>query len=182
MNTKMFVMLGAVLALSACSTIEPPPEPSGERVPINHLLSQWQPPQSSDATVLTPQEKQQALLEARKQQIQAAAAAQTSPKKRMSQAEPVQVQAVQVGSVATTPPPVSASATGSGLTPGKAAAMDATVKDRSSVARQVNGPRPANQIFEKVIPAKASGNDAEKLTPITVANEHGVALSVRNFE
>lgn len=176
MNTKMFVMFGAVLALSACSTIEPPPEPSGEKVPINHLLSQWKPPQNLEATVLTPQEKQQALIEARKQQIQEAAAEQTTPKQRMSRAEPVQVQAVPVSSTDTAP------AAGPALTPGKAAAIDESGKAKANLARPVNGARPANRIFEKVIPVKASGNDAEKLTPITGANEHGVALSVRNFE
>lgn len=176
MNMKMLIAVSATLVLSACSAIEPPPEPSGERVPINHLISQWQPPQTSEATVLTPQEKQQALLEARKQQIQAAAAAQTTPVQRMSQAEPVAVQAVAVSET------VKQEAKNKAPVTSKLTAIDESEQKKASLAKEVNAPRPANQIFEKVVPQKTSVNDAEKLTPITQANEHGVALTVRSFE
>lgn len=69
-------LLGLVLicsvALTGCG-ITPPPVPSGERVPINHVPGQWSPSKNRKELHETPQEKAERLRVERLKRAQAEA-------------------------------------------------------------------------------------------------------------
>jgi len=76
-------LLGLVVicsvALTGCG-ITPPPVPSGERVPINHVPGQWSPSKNRKELHETPQEKAERLRVERLKRAKAEAEAEAARK------------------------------------------------------------------------------------------------------
>lgn len=66
--SALFCGLTVALTITGCGTT-PPPLPSGERVPINHLEGQWSPAENLTALHETPQEKAQKQRKAKQERI-----------------------------------------------------------------------------------------------------------------